>query len=211
MSGDDHSAALSWGGAFLGLLLLAAAAERIGDRGFEGRCGDSESESIELISIPPLAHDEYRDIAMNLIARDRSLSRHFRSPATDTLMEFDERNVFAGRIPSGLGDRDPIVVVIGHSLYCGTAGCSAYLFERNDGEWRVATGIDAYNFIDEAVVWAAKGPVRGQWDLNIQQLRAPQCVQPPAHGRPLLVSQTTGYLRRNGEWRLFCRRCDERG
>lgn len=211
MSDETRRAALSWGGAFLALILLAAAVERIGARGFEGRCGGEEVESVERISIPPLAHDEYRDIAMNLIARDRSLSRHFRSPATDSSMEFDERHVFAGRIPSGLGDRDPIIVAIGHSLYCGTAGCSAYLLERIEGEWRVATGIDAYNFIDEAVVWAAKGPIRGQWDLNIHELRAPMCIQPPAHGRPLLVSQTTGYLWRNGEWRLFCRRCNERG
>jgi hypothetical protein len=211
MSDERRRAALSWGGAFLALLLLAAAADRIGDRGFEGRCGDDQVEVAEKISILPLADDAFREIVMNLIESDRYLSEYFRSPPQDPLMEFDESNVFAGQIPSGLGPLDPIIVVIGHSLYCGTAGCKAYILEWVDNDWRVATRIDAYNFIDEAIVWMAKGPVRGQWDRANNNLSAPMCIQPPAYGRPLLVSQTAGYIWRNGQWRYFCRRCNERG
>jgi hypothetical protein len=211
MSDERRRAALSWGGAFLGLFLLAAAADRIGDRGFEGRCGDDSTEAAAEVSIPPLSGGVLREIAVRLIEDDPSLSMNFRSPAEDPLMEFDERNVFAGQIPSGLGSIDPIAVVIGHSLYCGTAGCKAYILEWVDNDWRVATRIDAYNFIDEAIVWMAKGPVRGQWSRENNKLSAPMCIQPPAHGRPLLVSQTAGYIWRNGAWQSFCRRCNERG
>lgn len=211
MSVETRRAALSWGGAFLALFLLAAAADRIADRGFEGRCGTNESEAAIKVPIPSLSGNVFREIAMTLIGSEPHLSQNFRSPPDDPLMEFDESKIFAGQIPSGLGAKDPVIVVIGHSLYCGTAGCEAYILEWINDDWRVATGAEAYNFIDEAIIWKAKGPIRGQWERGNNKLSAPMCVQPPAHGRPLLVTETTGYIWRSGEWRLFCRRCDERG
>lgn len=204
MSDEPRRTALSWGGVFLALFLLAGAADRIGDRGFEGRCGNDESEAFDGISLPPLSDGVLGKIASGLFVGDH----YYRSPPEDPLMEYDESSVFAGQIPSALGPKDPIVVVFGHSLFCGTAGCKAYILEWIDGDWRVAIGITAYNFIDEAVVWAAKGPVRGQWPLENNKLSAPKCIQPPAHGRPLLVSQTDGFIWRDGQWRYFCRRCD---
>jgi hypothetical protein len=73
-----------------------------------GGCGGDSTEVFVGISIPPLSDGVFREIAMIAIESDSYLSQDFRSPVEDPLMEFDERSVFAGRIPSGLGDRDPI-------------------------------------------------------------------------------------------------------
>lgn len=81
-----------------------------------------------------------RDTIRRLIREDRYLNESFDATGQDEF-KFAMGDLYIGRYDLNDDGKDELFVLIEHMVYCGTIGCTAYVYESENGQWKLLTMI----------------------------------------------------------------------